>query len=483
MATRMKSNSSSSSSSSSTKKSGTGTGTETETETTTACAIQPFEWLTSPDSIGGFVREHVLLPMRGSGNDRDHGKNNTNSNNSSRGRTNPGLQQHQQLQQQQQQQQLPKAMHIGCGSSTVGEYLVHELGFGTVVNVDRDRETLEGMEERWWRMLMNRNRNRSRTRNGYGDANANACRTRIRTPEFPGTTQSELSSESESIKSAAAAATMEFWCLDYTRERLPESYASSFDLVVDKSTLDCTLCSDCASTASFLAEIYRTLNPDGGVYLIVSFHEIDLLLPLVEDLPGADWTVSHTTMERKVECVVANAKGYNSNINNSNNWNSNSNNWNSDNNNNNNNNNDTNQLNFDAVVRHVQEVNDRWFRDEQPLLTEERILDLGRAFGVEVVAAAVAAAANNNNGSSNDDDDDDEKKDGDEPQVAPVVRSETLCLEQAYEAMFTEAEREHLTFELFLEDWEAFCEDGHHRGDNPRAIDYDTALRFLEANQ
>jgi len=33
-----------------------------------------------------------------------------------------------------------------------------------------------------------------------------------------------------------------------------------------------------------------------------------------------------------------------------------------------------------------------------------------------------------------------------------------LKLPQAYEALFTEAEREHLTYEDFLEDWQAFLE-------------------------
>ena len=93
---------------------------------------------------------------------------------------------------------------------------------------------------------------------------------------------------------------MEFLTLDFTKESLPEHYNNSFDLVLDKSTLDCTLCSDIA-TASLLLEVYRTLKEDGGVYIVVSFHELDLLLPLLRDLPGALWDVECTTMERQVE--------------------------------------------------------------------------------------------------------------------------------------------------------------------------------------
>jgi len=72
--------------------------------------------------------------------------------------------------------------------------------------------------------------------------------------------------------------------------------------------------------------------------------------------------------------------------------------------------------------------------------------------------------------------------------------SKLLSLEEAYEVIFTQAEREHLTFEHFLEDWEAFCEGEiqgrfdvqNSDGDNynhQQGLDYDLAIRFLEANQ
>ena len=387
--------------------------------------IQPFEWLTSPESIGGLVRTQVLLP---SGNGSH----------------------------------APRALHIGCGSSTVGEYLVQALRFGHVLNVDKDGETLGGMEARW----------------------------------------NEMQRAAKQEENPQLASAMEFRCLDYTTERLPEGCADSFDLVVDKSTLDCTLCSDCAATASFLMEIYRTLrrptcdpigdaNDDssngrnGGVYLVVSFHEIDLILPLVRDLPGANWTVTHTTMERQVECVATNARGYGSSSNDD----------------------ETDnfgtaasaetqarkplnvliarrergeplELDFDAVVGHVQEVNDRWFRDEQPLLTEERISELGRAFGLVV------------EGSSNHDGHDEAGLPSSPPSeqrttAAAMGVSRVLPLRDAYGVVFTEAEREHLTFEHFLEDWEAFrLEDASANANEPEGtMDFDLALRFLEANQ
>ena len=250
-------------------------------------------------------------------------------------------------------------------------------------------------------------------------------------------------------------------------------------------------------------EIYRTLKPSGGVYLIISFHELDLILPLLRDLPGASWTVSHTTMERQVERLatplydVGSASRGSTIIANITNG-------------------DTNRsdnpavdgdpghegsstngrkplnvliarrrcdlptdsdpsslslvMEFESVAKHVQDVNDRWFREEQPLLTEERIRDLRRAF-----------VDGGSDGSGD--------------------RSRVLSLTEAYQVIFTDAEREHLTFEHFLEDWEAFrceCGEGTPAESDPvgtnndelgaivfdrNGVTYDLALNFLEANQ
>ncbi len=355
--------------------------------------IQPFEWLTSPESIGRFVQQHVACDENSETNDKS-----------------------------------PTAMHIGCGSSTVGEYLVRELGFSKVVNVDRDRETLEGMAERWIEMT------KKSTNNEHLDENKDDCEIKEPLVLTPGDT-------------ANCNKKMEFWRLDYTSEQLPDRYKDSFDLVVDKSTLDCTLCSDCTATAAFLCEIYRTLICQ-GIYLIISFHELDLILPLLRDLPGANWSVSHTTMERQVENIQANENGRigttpeNDGIISRKPLNvliarklSES---------------GASSLVFETVVQHVQEINDRWFQEEQPLLTNERIEQLKASFfGSEKL-------------------------------------SKRLSLGEAYEVMFTEAEREHLTYEYFLEDWEAFCEPATHEvGEtNSTAImTFDLALNFLRANQ
>jgi len=105
-------------------------------------------------------------------------------------------------------------------------------------------------------------------------------------------------------------------------------------------------------------------------------------------------------------------------------------------------------LDYDAVCRHVKAVNDQWFQEKQPLLTNQRIQDLKLAFSIQsptpkkVIAESKAKVSTNK-----------KRGGGDE------TKSKILSLEEAYKVIFTEAEREHLTYEHFLEDWLAFLQD------------------------
>ncbi|KAG7337217.1 methyltransferase domain containing protein [Nitzschia inconspicua] len=368
--------------------------------------IQPFEWLTSPSSLLALLQEHVMRQQQ-------HTDDNITLS---------------------QQQRPLQALHVGCGSSTVGEFLVQSLGFSRVINVDCDHDTMQRMEDRW--------------------------------------NQRALSiTSSDAADACLMSSRMEFLTLDFTKEHLPEKYNDSFDLVLDKSTLDCTLCSDTA-TAALLVECYRTLRSDGGVYMVISFHELDLLLPLLQDLPGAQWTVTHTTMERQVEQLpttsdpsmsgsTVKAQGSFPASEPSHN-----------NNNNNNrkplnvliarrscvfdgcgNNIATSTLDFDAVYSHVHRVNDRWFQEQQPLLTELRIHELKEAF----------------------------------EKVSDIERNDAtegggVSLKEAFPLLFTEAEREHLTFDHFLEDWEAFVQTHEGLGDG-NTLTLETAIAFLTEMQ
>lgn len=360
--------------------------------------IRPFEWLTSPESLQNLV-ESLGLPREKS-----------------------------------------SALHIGSGSSILGEYLVERLGFEQVVDVDKDEETIERMRKRWQdRCTANHNFDRLRHE-----------------------------------------------VVDFTQDTIPVPTAST-DLVLDKSTLDCTLCSDNA-TASLLMEVYRCLAV-GGTYLVISFHEADLLLPLLRDLPGAQWNVTRTTMNRQVERLDSkkrndNAKeingnseelatvsdtnsspsskplnvimatkvdtfpelsdvvkmGNETNINNTNNASHGDQQISS-----------PHHLNFSVLCQHVHRVNDAWFQQSQPLLTRQR------------------------------------------EDYLRTVFMKPLQLTQAYNLLFTAAEREHLTYEHFLEDWDVFCLN--QQGDQievaeddsnvatTKTVSYDTAIAFLREMQ
>jgi len=163
-------------------------------------AIRPFEWLTSPSSL------RDLLSTVPDGNKR--------------------------------------ALHVGSGSSTVGELLVEELSYYQVFDVDKDGETVDRMRKRWLRRCEQTDVDASR---------------------------------------------LQHVTVDFTKSKIEVAEDASFTLVLDKSTLDCTLCSDNA-TAALLVEVYRCLAA-GGVYVLISFHEKDLLLPLLQDLPGAEWQI------------------------------------------------------------------------------------------------------------------------------------------------------------------------------------------------
>jgi SAM-dependent methyltransferase len=329
--------------------------------------------------------------------------------------------------------QEKRVLHIGCGSSILGEYLLQERKFciKEVVNADKDGDTLDMMRQRW-----------------------------------------DSQRQEHDVDSDHTLGSLEFLQVDFCAEPIayPDHY---FDLVVDKSTLDCTLCSDKA-TASLLGEIHRLLKP-GGVYLLISFHHIDLLRPVLEDCPGADWDVTHSVMMRQVEDLISStgkaAADYASQVDvttlplpaatdfaaapcawssgcfepdemyrrtvnalqcrrhqsDGNNDTANS------------------ALDLQAVCQHIKETNDHWFQITNPMVTTKRKEELQQAFQQSAAA------------------------------------DQLLDLPQSFQALFTDAERENLTYEYFLEDWHAFGEK--HTELPVDRISYETAVCFLDEMQ
>jgi Methyltransferase domain len=447
--------------------------------TTKPTLIRPFEWLTSPESLQRLIDEHVLVV-----NDNDDFDDNVNDDGLDSQTDNKDHDHYHESDKKHQSRgggRRRRVLHIGCGSSSWGEHLLfadqhmNQNSWEKVVNVDRDVETMDQMEQRWDKLCLEQQQQQQQQQQ-----------------------VAELPSAGPSLRSLHDR--MEFCTIDFTTTKLPfgDGY---FDVILDKSTLDCTLCSDTA-TAYMLIEIYRTLSSNDGVYLIISFHEIELLLPLLKDLPGAQWTVEHTTMERQLErighsssstasirsneeenkkttrglerpedpsqaridgtndhypttktkplnvLIIRKQKRQDED-------------------------NETSSflLDYDEVCQHIHNVNDSWFQIQNPLLTKERIDIIRHAFQMD----GIEEGKDSSRGRS---------------RTNPLL----LTLEEAYNALFTDAEREHLTMEHFVEDWDAFCceslggekdsissKDNQHKTEE--VVSFELALKFLEFSQ
>ena len=155
-----------------------------------------------------------------------------------------------------------RVLHVGCGSSVLGEFLAENFAnVAQVVNLDNDQETVQAMQKRWTKFCGQRRYD-------------------------------------EQMRDR-----MKFIALDMCQESIPQM-DGSFDLVLDKSTLDCLLCSD-KGASCLLSETHRLLDPKDGVYLLISFHHMDMLRPLLQDCPGTDWNLTHSVVYRHVETLGA----------------------------------------------------------------------------------------------------------------------------------------------------------------------------------
>lgn len=307
-----------------------------------------------------------------------------------------------------------RALHVGCGSSRFGEHLVERWDASSVVNVDVDKTILEKVQNRW----------------------------------------KERCGDEESR--------MKFVEVDYANAIAIDDTVTSdihgpFDLIVDKSTLDCLLCTE-AAAANLLHHVYNSLN---GVYLLVSFQHRDLLLPLLEGL--GHWNVEIHVLKRQMEGsrigsgqelglrgeVVPSAAAvcegnfiYEESSRTQ--WSS-----------------GTfepdskyhefvnvvlchkdgdSTLPLASVKEHVRTICNQWWTQINPILSSERIEQLRSSFGDAI-----------------------------------------LSLPEAYEVLFTEAEKEHLGYSGFLEDWLSFVSTRDSLSRD--RMDFGTAVDFLDEVQ
>ncbi|KAL3799166.1 hypothetical protein HJC23_002294 [Cyclotella cryptica] len=381
------------------------------------------------------------------------------------------------------------ALHVGCGTSTVGESLLYltenvsvckgdsasncisqqefvmpqyKLQYGHVVNVDIDNTALDTMKNRWKLLDMKHNGMCGKMDWRYVDfQNEESCRVAL-DPLY------------RTISSSCS-------------QGLVGGY---FDLVFDKSTLDCLLCSESDAVAGLLCEVYRALripclNPTectddinldhlswGGIYVLITFHPLEFIRQLLIRLPGAEWMVEHEVVRREVEDVGASVAIENCDHKNNEEvmtrfdlsshcimstgirnyqmqqtdgigqdvtktaWSSGT--FEPDENYRKTVNvftcrrlsrqetsaSSTPILDRDEVRQHVEQCCNEWYKTTNPMVTDEREREIAISF---------SRATGGNN----------------------VTRS--LDLKQCYAVLFTELEREHLPFEYFLDDWEAYC--------------------------
>ena len=137
------------------------------------------------------------------------------------------------------------ALHVGCGTSTIGESLAclrertpngRLLQYGNVVNVDNDRCALKAMQNRW------ENRRQTHTEDKHGIMQWECL---------------DFSSD-ESCRLALDGVNQQLMSAKNTDAN--NNQGGCFDLVLDKSTLDCLLCTESETIAQFLCEVYSALR-------------------------------------------------------------------------------------------------------------------------------------------------------------------------------------------------------------------------------
>jgi SAM-dependent methyltransferase len=423
---------------------------------------RPFEWLTSPASLEPFLLLAMDGATRSGGNIGRNGKDDTDA--GGLGGADAATSRAAAL----VERRTKKVLHVGSGRSALGEYLALEAKFGValVVNADSDHDALEATRRRWDKILASRRR----------------------VPRHSEAKAYERHEMDQLIGIGRDVAEMLFKAVDLGSQQMeyPDGY---FDVVVDKSTLDCAICNhgnssnddggsgDTApdpSVADFLLEVHRLVRPDGGAYLLVTFHSANFIRPLLL-APGLEWDVESFVMERRTEALqppgasallVPSTTGSNQ----APLWDN------------------VTKLDADTkaqpsrtpwsskgtfepdeayqrtvnvllcrrrptstvatvpadrseVAAHVDAVMDEWFRQTNPMLTRAR---------EEAIRQQMPGC---------------------------------VSLERGYEFLFTDSERAHYTYDLFLEDWSAYCDRQDGMSAPRQKMTHEVAIQFLREMQ
>jgi hypothetical protein len=374
------------------------------------------------------------------------------------------------------------ALHVGCGTSTVGESLLllrenvtvsdassdvqrYTTQYGHVVNVDIDHSALNSMQLRW--------KGRAPDNTEVGE--------------------------------------MDWRYIDFSREdKCREALGSFhqpgggfFDLVLDKSTFDCLLCAESEAVTGLLCEVYHALRVPpmtneermtpfqlGGLYVLVTFHPVNFVREMLTNLPGAQWSVHHEIVRRQVEdvgidaeratnvsfeeintrydratnCITSSGIRNDEELTDETNYQVTKSAWSSGRFEPDENYRRTisvftcrklhtnspaqrNTLDREEVRRHVEQCCNEHYKTTNPMVTTEREQEISLAFA-----------------------------------KFTTVGPGTLDIRQCYDILFTDAEKEHLEYEYFLEDWHAYCEN--HTDVTARdSMTLNVALDFLREMQ
>lgn len=416
----------------------------------------PFEWLTNFSSLAQYLNPDTLFPVAAK-------------------KYNPQLQ----------------VLHIGCGSSTLGEALFQTFPrYNHVVNVDVDIELLAGMKQRWLRLVEKYMEVHGVTADEL-PFSGTLCYSYMNFQPSANDNEIENENENENISG------------------LDPLSSQKYDLILDKSTLDCLLISD-DGAAGLLCTVYKLLKR-GGVYFLISFHHVDFIMQLLEQCPGADWNIQKFVVERKgdslktvkkneamlyegvkrtfqaenvVELDLEKERNDNDeddedeiNMCRKDDTKCESSAWESGSfapgqdylknvnvficrRNDSQETNLQDELDFEAVNMHIHAANEDYYKKNNPMVTHVRVEELRKRFQQEIEKLP----------RTGDDDDSDDT---------------ILPLELCYEILFTETEKEHLPYDFFLEDYEAYVQD--HQNDDEKStkqgLTFEGAVKFLEVMQ
>jgi len=180
-----------------------------------------------------------------------------------------------------------RVLIVGCGSSRLGEDMMKDGWTGGITNVDYSQVVIDQMDKRcddaMYRKIqakLNREKREAEAKNVESSPNEETeDETNRKKKDFPPTVDAGKNPKPNASESSIPR--MKFECVDVTDLPYPDS---SFDLIVNKGTLDAILCSNGAITNSkrMMKECSRVLKSHGSM-VVVSYGKAEDRLAYFEN--------------------------------------------------------------------------------------------------------------------------------------------------------------------------------------------------------